>query len=63
MNSDVRSDAAEATPQISLGRLRKEIHDIVDQTWASLAQSRGRDFPLLRLRRGLSKKVPEGRQA
>lgn len=45
MNSDVRSDAVEASPQISESRLRKEIHDIVDQSWAGLAQSLSRDFP------------------
>jgi hypothetical protein len=45
MNSDVSSDAVEASPQISESRLRKEIHDIVDQSWAGLAQSLSRDFP------------------
>jgi len=45
MNSDVSSDTVEASPQISESRLRKEIHDIVDQSWAGLAQSLSRDFP------------------
>jgi hypothetical protein len=45
MNSDVSSDKVEANPQISESRLRKEIHDIVDQSWAGLAQSLSRDFP------------------
>jgi hypothetical protein len=45
MNSDVRSDAVDASPQISESRLRNEIHDIVDQSWAGLAQSLSRDFP------------------
>jgi hypothetical protein len=44
MNSDVSSDVVETSPQISESRLRKEIHDIVDQSWAGLAQSLSRDF-------------------
>jgi hypothetical protein len=45
MNSDVSSDTVEASPQISESQLRKEIHNIVDQSWAGLAQSLSRDFP------------------
>ena len=45
MNSDVSSDTVEASQQLSESRLRKEIHDIVDQSWAGLAQSLSRDFP------------------
>src|SRR3954467_5637559 len=45
MNSDVSADTVEASPQIDEGRLRKEIHDIVDRSWGGLAQSLARDFP------------------
>src|SRR5262245_34126661 len=45
MNSDVSSDTVEASQQLSESRLRKEIHDIVDQSWAGLAQSLSHDFP------------------
>jgi hypothetical protein len=46
MNSDVTSDAdAPASAQISEGRVRKEIRDIIEQSWASLARSLADDFP------------------
>jgi hypothetical protein len=46
MNSDVRSDAdAPVSAQIVEGRVRKEIHDILEQSWASLARSLADDFP------------------
>lgn len=46
MNSDVRSYAEAPTgAEISEGRVREEIHDIIEQSWANLSQSLADTFP------------------
>ena len=46
MSSDVRSDAdAPTSVQMSEGRVRQEIHEIVEQSWATLARSLADDLP------------------